>query len=228
MAISAVVFDAYGTLFDVMGPARILAEQPQFSDLKPIWPDLGQNWRVRQLEYTWLRSLMRDHADFWQVTCDALDWALAAAGRSDPELRAALLALYRHLPAYPEAATTLQSLRASGVKCAILSNGTPDLLQTAVTTAGLDGLFDAVLSVESVGVYKPDPRVYALATERFDCPADQIVFVSSNGWDVAGAAAFGFRCLWVNRGAHPPERLPHGPEHILDDLRAVPQIVSGI
>ncbi len=228
MAISAVVFDAYGTLFDVMGPARILAEQPQFCDLKPIWSDLGQNWRVRQLEYTWLRSLMRDHADFWQVTCDALDWALSAAGRSDPELRAALLALYRQLPAYPEAATTLQSLQASGMKCAILSNGTPDLLQTAVTTAGLDGLFDAVLSVESVGVYKPDPRVYALATARFDCPADQIAFVSSNGWDVAGAAAFGFRCLWVNRGAHPPERLPHGPEHILGDLRAVPQIVLGM
>lgn len=218
----ACVFDAYGTLFDVAGAARAAAVEPGQERLASLWPRLAEDWRRKQLEYTWLRTLMQDHADFATVTADGLDWALAAHGLTDPGLRTRLLALYAELPAYPEAPAMLASLRARGIPTAILSNGSPAMLTAATTSAGLT--LDALLSVETVGRYKPDAAVYTLATTHFACTPAEILFVSSNGWDVAGAAHFGFRTVWVNRAGLPQDRLPHGPAHILPDLTTIPDL----
>jgi len=221
-----VVFDAYGTLFDVTAAARRVAAEPGFADLAPVWPGLAEAWRRKQLEYTWLRRIMGAHADFASVTADALDWALEAQGITpNVALRARLLAMYRALDPFPETAATLAALRARGLRLAILSNGTPDMLADAVDAAGLQGLFDAVISVEEVGAYKPDPAVYALVPARFGLRPGQVLFVSSNGWDIAGAARFGFTCAWVNRTGAPLDRLSHGPAHILRDLSALPDLI---
>jgi 2-haloacid dehalogenase len=216
--VRAVVFDAYGTLFDVASAAR--AEEPA---LGPKAGPLAQLWRSKQLEYTWLRSLMGRHADFRAITADALDYALEALAVDDPPLRDRLLALYERLGAYPDARATLEGLRARGLRLAILSNGEPRMLSTAASTAGLADLLDAVLSVEDVGVFKPHPRVYTLAVDRLGVAAHEILFVSSNGWDAAGAKAFGFRVAWCNRAGQPAERLDLPPDltiRSLDELTA--------
>lgn len=218
MAVTTIVFDAYGTLFDVNAAARQAAAEPAFPMLTPLWPQLAEDWRRKQLEYTWLRSLMGLHADFAQVTAEALDWALAAQGLGDPALRARLLALYDTLPAYAEVPAMLAGLKARGMATAILSNGTPGMLAAATGSARIGDWLDALISVEAAGIYKPAPRVYHLVLERFSCTPDQVLFVSSNGWDVAGASAFGFTTLWVNRAGIPQDRLPHGPAHIAADL----------
>jgi 2-haloacid dehalogenase len=220
------VFDAYGTLFDVSAAARAAAEAPGGEALAEVWPRLSARWRERQLQYAWTRTLMGRHEDFWTITCDALDHAMAACGLGDPDLRELLRALYRRLGAYPEARAALEALRASGVATAILSNGSPDMLADAVEAADLASLLDDVLSVEQVRVYKPDPRVYALVERRFAAPPQEVLFVSSNGWDVAGAAAFGFRTVWVNRAGEPPERTPWPPAHTVADLSAVPELAA--
>lgn len=218
--IRACVFDAYGTLFDVHAAvARLRPEVGERADA------LSQLWRAKQLEYTWLRSLMGRHADFWQVTGDALDYALERTG-GDAALRAPLMQAYLSLDAYPEVADVLPRLRASGRKLAILSNGAPAMLAAAVDNAGIGALLDAVLSVEEVGVYKPDPRVYRLAVERLGVQAEGIAFLSSNAWDVHGAAAFGLRPVWVNRVNAPAERLPGGAEHSLSDLSGLPGLLA--
>ena len=208
MATTTCIFDAYGTLFDVAAAARLAAAEPRRAALAAVWPRLADDWRRKQLEYSWLRAVMGRHADFWTVTEDALDWALEANGLADPELRPRLLALYRELPAYAEVPTTLAALKARGLATAILSNGSPPMLAAAVASAGIGSLLDDVLSVESVGVFKPDARVYGLVTERFGCARDEVLFVSSNGWDAAAAAGYGFRTAWVNRAGLPVERLP--------------------
>lgn len=212
------VFDAYGTLFDVTGAARLAAAQDP--RLAGIWPRLSEDWRRKQLEYTWLRAVMGAHADFAEVTADALDWALEAAnlGAAAVPLRRLLLGLYRRLPAFPEVPAVLAQLRRQGKRLAILSNGAPDMLAEAVEAAGLSGLFEAQLSVEEAGVYKPDARVYALVPARLRVTPREVLFVSSNGWDVAGAARFGFTAVWVNRAGLPMDRLPHGPAHVVRDL----------
>jgi 2-haloacid dehalogenase len=214
------VFDAYGTLFDVHGAV---------ADLRPRLgaraDALAQLWRAKQLEYTWLRSLMGRHADFWQVTGDALDHALARTG-VDGALRAPLLQAYLTLEAYPEVAEVLRRLRASGRKLAILSNGAPAMLAAVVDNAGIGALLDAVLSVEEVGAFKPDPRVYGLAVDRLALPAERIAFLSSNAWDVHGAAAFGLRPVWINRSGAPAERLPGAAEHELPDLSGLPALLG--
>jgi 2-haloacid dehalogenase len=227
MPVATVIFDAYGTLFDVAGAARRAAAEPGGERLGAIWPKLAEDWRRKQLEYTWLRAIMGQHADFAQVTADGLDWALDASGIDDAALRARLLALYDELPAYPEVPAMLDALKAMGLPRAILSNGTPAMLAAATRSAGIETLLDACLSVESVGIFKPDPRVYALVTAHFDCPAGEVLFVSSNGWDVAGASAFGFRTLWVNRAGLPVDRLPARPHHILPDLAGLPALAAG-
>ena len=186
--IAACVFDAYGTLFDVhsavaYGGAALGDKAAAVSAL----------WRQKQLEYTWLRSLMGAHADFRHVTEDGLDYALAAHSVEDEALKARLMDLYLTLDAYPDAAACLEALRAGGLKTAILSNGEPEMLRAAVASAGLTNLFDAVLSIEEVGIFKPDPRTYQLAVDRLEVPAERICFVSTNAWDAAGAAYFGFR-----------------------------------
>lgn len=210
------VFDAYGTLFDVAGAARAVAA----SDVRvaPMWPALAEDWRRKQLEYTWLRAIMGAHADFAQVTADALDWVLEARGLHDSALRAALLAAYHRLPCYPEAPAAMAALAARGKRLAILSNGTPSMLDQAVDSAGLAGRFEAVISVETVGIYKPASQVYALVQQVTGVPPQKVAFVSSNGWDVAGAARFGFSTVWVNRAGAPIDRLPHGPARIIADL----------
>lgn len=221
MPVTTIVFDAYGTLFDVAGAARAAAAEPGGAALADLWPRLAEDWRRKQLEYTWQRAITGQHADFAQVTADALDWAMEAAGIDDPALRARLLALYDRLPAYPEVAGVLRALRARGLATAILSNGSPAMLAAAVTSAHLGPLFDALLSVEEVGVFKPDARVYAMVGARLGCRADQVLFVSANGWDAAGAAGYGFVTAWVNRSGAPVDRLPHRPAHVIADLTAL-------
>ncbi|MCT8328396.1 haloacid dehalogenase type II [Albidovulum sediminis] len=224
MPIKVCIFDAYGTLFDVAAAARLAAAEPGRGALAAAWPRLADDWRRKQLEYSWLRAVMGAHIPFWQVTQDGLDWALEASGLTDLETRERLLALYWELPAYPEVPAMLARLKAEGFATAILSNGSPDMLRGAVSSAGIGALLDDMLSVESVGVFKPAPAVYRLVTDRFGCSADEVLFVSSNGWDAAAASAYGFRVAWVNRAGQPMDRLPGRPHHVLADLTSIPDL----
>jgi 2-haloacid dehalogenase len=221
---NTVIFDAYGTLFDVAASARLAAAEPGGEALASGWPTLAEAWRRKQLEYSWLRTLMNAHADFAEVTADALDWALEAQGLRDHALRARLLALYDRLPAYREVHQVLATLKGRGLRMGILSNGTPGMLASAMTAAGIGEFIEVVMSVEEAGLYKPSAAAYALVEARMGVPRDKVLFVSANGWDVAGAARFGFATVWVNRAGVPMDRLPHGPNHILPDLASLPVI----
>jgi 2-haloacid dehalogenase len=227
MTITTCIFDAYGTLFDVTAAAREAAREPGNEALANSWPKLAADWRAKQLEYTWLRAITGEHTDFWTVTQNGLDWALEAQGLSDPTLRERLLQLYWELSTYPEVPAMLAALKDAGFNTAILSNGSPDMLAGAVNSAGLEALLDDCLSVESVGVFKPADAVYQLVPDRFDCTPEQVLFVSSNGWDAAGATGFGFTTAWVNRMGLPLDRLDHRPAHILTDLTGIPDIAKG-
>ncbi len=222
---TTVVFDAYGTLFDVAAAARVVADQPGQDDLKAVWPQLAEHWRQKQLQYTWLRAITDDYTPFWNVTKDGLDWAMEKTGLEDPELREQLLALYWELPAYREVPLMLAQLKAAGTTCAILSNGSPDMLEGAVDSAGIATFLDATLSVDAVGIFKPSSRVYDMVGARFGCAKEDVLFVSSNGWDVAGAAGYGFPTVWVNRAGEPIDRLPHTPRHVLSDLTSLPELL---
>ncbi len=226
MPITTCVFDAYGTLFDVAAAARAAAAEPGREGLAETWPALAATWRQKQLQYTWLRAAAGVHTDFWQVTRDGLDYALEAHGIDDAELRDRLLGLYWELEAYPEVPDMLRALKGQGLATAILSNGSPDMLAGAVEAAGIGDLLDAVLSVETVGVFKPDPAVYALVGDYFGCPRREVLFVSSNGWDACAAAGFGFLSVWANRGGEPVDRLPWRPRHVVGDLTPVPGIAG--
>ncbi|MEC9196894.1 MAG: haloacid dehalogenase type II [Pseudomonadota bacterium] len=227
MPITHCIFDAYGTLFDVAGAARAAAATPEGAALSPHWAQLAAHWRAKQLEYTWLRAITGDHADFQQVTQDGLDWSLEAMGLDgDPALRAQLLDLYRTLPAYPEVPAMLQALNGAGYTCAILSNGTPQMLSDAVTSAGIGDQLDALLSIEDVGVYKPARAVYDLVRTRYGTQPEEVLFVSSNGWDAAGASGYGFNVLWVNRAGQPVDRMPHKPTRIERDLTNLPHFIK--
>lgn len=219
--ISACVFDAYGTLFDVhsaVGQHRArLGEQADA---------VSAVWRSKQLEYTWLRSLMQRHADFWQVTGEALDYALDSFSVDDPALREDLMQAYLQLECYPEVPGVLAQLKAAGLRTAILSNGNPTMLQAAVSHSGIAEHLDAILSVEDLGIYKPDPRVYQLAVDGLDAEPEHISFQSSNAWDVAGAASFGFQVAWINRFKQRRERLPSGPDAELSTLAALPGLLG--
>jgi 2-haloacid dehalogenase len=223
MTVQLCVFDAYGTIFDVDAAARNLAQRPDGAALAAHWPQLSQLWRRKQLEYSWLRVASGHHADFWQVTQDALDWTLAALALPELRpLRAELLQLYWELPAFGDASATLGALRARGHVLAMLSNGTPAMLDAAVTAAGLSRVFDAVLSVEEVGCFKPAPAVYELVGTRFGTHPSEVMFISANGWDAAAAAAHGFHTVWLNRAGLPVENLFAGPHAILPDLSHLP------
>lgn len=220
------VFDAYGTLFDLTAAARLAATEVGGESLAALWPALAPDWRAKQLEYAWLRTLMGAHADFATVTAEALDYVLDAHGLgAERGLRARLLAMYDDLPVFAEVPDMLATLRERGARLAILSNGTPVMLRAATRAAGIDGMFEATLSVEDVGVFKPDARVYAMVEARLGVPPAHVMFVSSNAWDVAGAARFGFTTVWINRTGAPFDRLPHGPAHILPDLSQLPEFV---
>lgn len=200
--VQAIFFDAYGTLFDIHAPAAAMKAR-----LGPIAHDVSQLWRQKQLEYTWTLSLRGQYRKFWDLTAEALDVALATYGLDqDAQRRDSLLVAYRHLSAYPEVPSLLQKLRSAGIPRALLSNGDPDLLADLIAAAGLGELLDAAISVAEAGIYKPDARVYQLALDRFKLSdARACAFVSSNAWDAAGAAQFGFRTFWVNRNGQPIE-----------------------
>ncbi|WP_127108029.1 haloacid dehalogenase type II [Pararhodobacter zhoushanensis] len=224
--IKACVFDAYGTLFDVGAAARIAAGEPGAEGWAGKWPQIAADWRRKQLEYTWLRAVAGAHADFWRVTQDGLDWALENAGLSDTGLRSRLLQLYWDLAAFPEVPAMLAALAAQGQRLAILSNGSPGMLDGAVRSAGLGGVFEALFSVESVGVFKPDRRVYELVGAGLKLAPQEVLFVSSNGWDACAGAAYGFATVWVNRDGAPRDRLFGSPQHLLSDLAALPGLVE--
>lgn len=227
MTITTCIFDAYGTLFDVAAAARQAASEPGFEALRDTWPEVAGHWRLKQLQYTWLRAVADAHADFWDVTQDGLDWALEAAGlQGDAKLRQRLLDLYWELQAYSEVPDMLKALKDGGLQTAILSNGSPPMLDGAVQSAGVGDLLDDVLSVESVGVFKPHVRVYDLVQLRFGCTREEVLFVSSNGWDAAGASGYGFVTAWVNRANEPMDRLPWTPAHVLADLTTIPDLAG--
>lgn len=223
MSTTTIVFDAYGTLFDVAGAARLAAAEPAGAALAQVWPRLADDWRRKQLEYTWQRAMTGCHAPFDQVTADALDWAMEAQAIPDRGLRDLLLAHYTRLPCFPEAPEVLGHLKDTGYRLAILSNGTPGWLDSMVGAAGLSGLFEAVLSVEETRIYKPAWQVYDLVQSRLDVAPQRVLFVSANGWDIAGAGRFGFTTAWVNRANLPEDRLPHRPLHTIPHLGDLPK-----
>jgi 2-haloacid dehalogenase len=221
--IKACVFDAYGTLFDFASAARSCADV-----LGDAVDRVSTLWRDKQLQYTWLRAAQGRHADFWQVTGDALDFTLETLGLERPGLRERLMRLYLALEPFPEVPGVLAALRRAGHKTAILSNGTPAMLDAIVAGAGLGGMFDAVLSVEEVGAFKPDRRVYQLAVARLGLPAHAIAFQSSNAWDAYAASAFGMRVVWCNRYGQRRERLPGAPDCEIATLADLPALVGAI
>jgi 2-haloacid dehalogenase len=218
--IEACVFDAYGTLFDVNSAARSAQDE-----LGSRWQPLAELWRTKQLQYTWLRGLGGHHADFWTVTSDALSFALESLKLEDADLHRRLMTLYLSLNVYPEVMATLERLKAGGQKLAILSNGAPQMLASAATNSGIADLLDVVLSVEEVGVFKPHPSVYKLASDRLQLAPEKICFLSSNGWDAYAAKAFGFHAVWCNRFNQSPERIPETPDGQIATLSALPDIV---
>jgi 2-haloacid dehalogenase len=219
--IHACVFDAYGTLFDFASAARSCGDV-----LGDAVERVSALWRDKQLQYTWLRAAQGRHADFWQVTGDALDFTLETLGIERPGLRERLMQLYLVLDPFPEVAGVLATLRLAGLKTAILSNGTPAMLDAVVGGAGLGAMFDAVLSVEEVGVFKPAPQVYRLAVDRLGCPASEIAFQSSNAWDAYAASAFGMQVVWCNRYGQRRERLPGAPDCEITTLADLPALVG--
>ncbi len=219
--VGACVFDAYGTLFDFAAAAGRCRDA--LGDKADALTDL---WRTKQLQYTWLRSLMGAYIEFWQVTGDALDFAMSSLEIEDDALRKRLMDLYLRLDTFPEIKDMLASLKGAGVKTAILSNGSPDMLAAAVEGAGLGELLDDVISVHDLGIYKPDPRVYQLAVDGLGVSAERICFMSSNSWDANGAAAFGFRVVWCNRYGQRPERLPGEFAHEITNLAELPVLLG--
>ena len=219
--IEACVFDAYGTLFDIHSPTARIANR--LGDKAQAISDL---WRAKQLQYSLLRSLMGQYVDFWQVTGDALDYALGVFEVQEPGIRQQLMELYLSLDAYPDAAPALERLAGDDRRCAILSNGAPAMLQASVENAGLAQLLEAVISADQAGIYKPDPRVYQLAVDRMEAAKENICFVSSNGWDIAGGAQFGFQVVHLNRFSQPIENIPGKPKAAIADLGQLPGLLD--
>jgi 2-haloacid dehalogenase len=220
IAVRACVFDAYGTLFDFASAAAACADV-----LGDKAAAVSALWRDKQLQYTWLRGLQGRHADFWQVTGDALDFTLETLGIGDANVRDRLMSLYRTLDCFPEVPQVLRRLKEEGFVIAILSNGSPSMLADAVAGARLGDLLDHVLSVEEVGVFKPHPSVYRLAVDRLGLPASAIAFQSSNAWDAHAASAFGMRVMWCNRYGQRRERLPGAPDREIRTLADLPPLL---
>ena len=218
--IKSCVFDAYGTLFDVH--SAVGKHRDRLGDKADT---VSATWRTKQLEYTWLRSLMDRYVDFWRVTGEGLDFALDQNGVSDRALRDDLIHAYLTLDCYPEVPEVLRTLKEAGMQTAILSNGSPRMLEAAVESSGLTDLLDAVLSVDELGIYKPAPEVYQLVLDRLAVGRAQVSFQSSNAWDAAAAATFGFRVAWCNRFGQAKERLPDAPDAEIKTLSELPQIV---
>jgi 2-haloacid dehalogenase len=221
VGVKACVFDAYGTLFDFASAARACRDV-----LGDSVDTISALWRDKQLQYTWLRAVQGKHADFWQVTADALDYTLETMGIAAPSLRERLMNLYLNLAPFPEVPDVLAHLRRTGLKLAILSNGSPTMLDAVVQNARLQNTFDAILSVEEVAVYKPHAKVYQLAVDRLGVPASAISFQSSNAWDAYAASAFGMQVVWCNRYSLKRERLPGNPDREISSLSALPALLG--
>ncbi len=219
--IDACVFDAYGTLFDVAAAAEHCQQE-----IGDKWAEFAKVWREKQLQYTWLRSLMDRYVPFWQVTQDGLDYAMSVFGLSDAGLRQRLLDIYMKLDAYPEVPAMLEKLKAAGLKTATLSNGSPEMLKAAVDNAGINGTLDGILSVDALKIYKPHGSVYQLACDDLGVAKERICFMSSNAWDAWAAAEFGYQVVWVNRLGQPPERLPSGPKAVIKNLAELPPLLG--
>jgi 2-haloacid dehalogenase len=220
------VFDVYGTLLDVDAAAREAAAEPGMSALKDNWAPLSAAWRQRQLSYSWLRTLMGKYVDFWQITTDALDVTLDELEIGDPVVRERLLQLYTRLSAYDEVPGQLKAMKEAGYQLGVLSNGSPSMLQSALEGANILAFLHQVLSVDDIGIYKPDMRVYARVTEAYGCAAGDVTFFSSNNWDVAGAGTFGFRTVWVNRAGRIWDDLPGSPDHVVSSIAEAMPLIS--
>jgi len=215
------VFDAYGTLFDFNS-----AVARHRAAIGPSADALAEMWRVKQIQYTWLRNSMGTYAKFWQVTGEALDHCLAAHRIADPAIREKLMGAYLALDPFPEAPGMLARLKRGGMRMAILSNGNPEMLDPMAAASGQAEAFEAVLSVDEVGVFKPDPRVYRLVEARCGVPPTKVCFLSSNCWDAHGAAQFGFHTVWVNRTGAPNDNLPGALAREIRDLSELPDLIG--
>ena len=217
--IKAIIFDAYGTLFDVNSAAEKCKDK-----IGEKWERFANFWRTTQLEYTWLRSLMDRHKDFWQVTEDSLDKSIKVFD-IDPSMRNELLNLYKILSPYKEVPDTLKALREKKFKLAILSNGTPSLLDELVKSNHLDNLFDDIFSIEQVGIYKPSSRVYDLPIKKYNINKSEVAFLSANTWDVSGGGNYGYQSIWVNRNNNIFDNLDFKPKYQITDLNKLIQLV---
>ena len=217
--IKAIIFDAYGTLFDVNSAAEKCKEK-----IGDKWEDFANFWRVTQLEYTWLRSLMNRHKDFWQITEDSLNKSMKKF-EIDQNMRSELLDLYKILSTYPEVKKTLEELKSKNFKLAILSNGTPKLLDELVKSNDLQEFFDDIFSIETVGIYKPSANVYDIPIKKYNISKNEVIFLSSNTWDVSGGGNFGYKSIWVNRNNNIFDNLDYSPEYELKNLKNLLDII---
>ena len=217
--IKACVFDAYGTLFDVNSAAGKCKKK-----LGNRWESFANSWRTTQLEYTWLRSLMKKHKNFWEITEDSLDHTMEIF-KIKKEMKNELLNLYKELSPYPEVKECLEGLKSKKVKVAILSNGTPDLLKGLVESNNIQNYFDDIMSIESVGIYKPDSKVYEMTIKKYDCKPENICFMSSNTWDVSGGGVFGYNAVWVNRFNKIFDKLSYKPQFVINNLKELLKII---
>ncbi|MDB2610257.1 haloacid dehalogenase type II [Amylibacter sp.] len=220
------IFDAYGTLFDVTSATRIVANEEEYSSFLNHSVKVSNSWRIKQLEYSWLRNIMHEYIDFWQITKDALDFALEENQIKNEKLRQRLLDVYWNLSAYPEAQDVLTTLKANNIQTGILSNGSKQMLNSAVVSANLKNYLDKIISIDGIEIYKPDPKVYQMVLDQFNCKIEEVLFISSNGWDIAGASKFGFTTLWVNRNLIPKDRLTFMPNKITNNLSTIPNILK--
>ena len=210
--IKAIIFDAYGTLFDVNSAAKKCKDK-----IGDKWEGFANYWRTTQLEYTWLRSLMNRHKDFWQVTEDRMDKSIKAF-KIDSSMRGELLDLYKILSTFPEVKEVLNNLKEKNYKLAILSNGTPSLLNELVKSNNLDSIFDNIFSIEEVGIYKPSSKVYDIPIKKFKIQKDEVVFLSANSWDVSGGGNYGYNSVWVNRNNNIFDSLDYIPQNQVKNL----------
>ena len=210
--VKAIIFDAYGTLFDVNSAAEKCKDK-----IGDKWKSFANFWRTTQLEYTWLRSLMKRHKDFWQITEDSLDKSMKAFS-IDPSMKNELMNLYKVLSPFKEVPETLKKLKGKNFKLAILSNGTPSLLDELVKSNNLDKLFDDIFSIEEVGIYKPDSRVYDLPIKKYKIKNSEVMFLSANTWDVSGGGNYGYQSIWVNRNNNIFDNLDYKPNNQIKDL----------
>tara|TARA_B100000427_G_scaffold327859_1_gene339576 strand:- start:155 stop:817 length:663 start_codon:yes stop_codon:yes gene_type:complete len=217
--IKAIIFDAYGTLFDVNSAAEKCKEK-----IGNKWESFANYWRTTQLEYTWLRSLMKRHKDFWQITEDSLDKSMKFFNIEN-SMKDELLNLYKVLSPYPEVKETINKIKEKNLKLAILSNGTPDLLKELVQSNNLENIFDDIFSIEDVRIFKPDPKVYDIPVNKYKIEKNKIIFLSANTWDVAGAGNYGFNSVWVNRNNNIFDNLDYKPNHTLQNLKQLLEII---